>query len=119
MCNAILQFDGKKLTFRPVNNRCWFVYASSIDKHRVKKRTYLRGRFSFHIFNMAQNYKFLHDFSFSNSQPTVGEFLLRSAKLLTCNHFVHTNNKLTEQEPNRSHVKISLISFRNWLTRVK
>ena len=37
----------KKLTFKHVNNRCWLVYASSIGKHRVKKRTYLRGRFCF------------------------------------------------------------------------
>ena len=40
----------KKLTFRHVANRCWFVYASSIGKHRVKKRTYLRGRFCFPYF---------------------------------------------------------------------
>ena len=51
----LLQFDGKKLTFKHVNNRCWLVYASSIGKHRVKN-TYLRGRFCFHILkNKAQN----------------------------------------------------------------
>ena len=41
-----------------LNNRCWLFYASSIGKHRVKKRTYLRVRFCFHIpKNMAQNNK--------------------------------------------------------------
>ena len=29
------------------NSRCWLVYASSIGKHRVKKRSYLGGRFCF------------------------------------------------------------------------
>ena len=44
--------------FRHVNNRCWLVYASSIGKHQVKKRTCLRRKFCFHLLqNMAQNNK--------------------------------------------------------------
>ena len=50
------EFDEKNLTFRYVNNRCWLVYASPIDKHRMKKRNHLKD-FAFHIFNMAQNNK--------------------------------------------------------------
>ena len=44
------QFDEKKLTFKHVNNRCWLVYANSIGKYWVKKRTHLRGRFCFPYF---------------------------------------------------------------------
>ena len=40
------------------NELGWLVHASSIGKHRVKKRTYLRGRLCFDILkNMAQNKK--------------------------------------------------------------
>ena len=46
----LLNFDEKKLTFIHVNNRCWLVYASSTGQHRVKKRTFLRGRFCFPYF---------------------------------------------------------------------
>ena len=58
----LLHFDEKKLTFKHVSNWFWLAYASSIGKHRVKKRTYLRGRYCFHIFkNMAQiNEKLWH-----------------------------------------------------------
>ena len=46
---------NKNLTVKHVNNQYWLVYASLIGKPRVKKWTYLRGRFCFHILNnMAQ-----------------------------------------------------------------
>ena len=51
----LLQFDGKKMTFKHVNNRCWLVYASSIGKHRVKDGPIWEEDFAFHIFKMAQN----------------------------------------------------------------
>ena len=43
----------KKITVRNVNEHRFSVNA--IGKHRVKKRTHLRGRFHFDIINMAQN----------------------------------------------------------------
>ena len=45
----------KKMTFTHVNNRCWLVYASSIDKHRVKNAPIWEEDFAFHILNMTQN----------------------------------------------------------------
>ena len=64
-----------------MNNRCWLVYASSIGKHRVKKRTYLRGRFCFHFpKNMAQNNKYL--WSLRHLKPQ--ELCHRSKLLYQC-----------------------------------
>ena len=40
-----------------MNNGFWLVYASSIGKHRVKKRTYLRERFCFPFFQYGAKYK--------------------------------------------------------------
>ena len=53
----LLPFDEKIISrsVKHVNNRCWLVYESSIGEDRIRKRTYFRGRFCFHIFNIAKN----------------------------------------------------------------
>ena len=52
---SLLQLGETNFTVRNVNEHRFRVNA--FGKHPVQKRTHFRGRFCFHIINMAQNNK--------------------------------------------------------------